>query len=78
MQMDTIQSYNFLLCVQDNFNKQICDTLFGDLSNHIYYKWLDSEYNILNFLSKLDDNNKDTLLKWGESFYKDTLTYNNQ
>jgi hypothetical protein len=62
-------SYNILLYIQNSFNLHISDKLFGDLSQHIFNKWLNSDNNILNFITKLDNNNKQLLLKWGKYNY---------
>lgn len=55
---------NLLLSLQCNFNKDLCDKIFEDLSGHLFPKWLNSDGNILNFMSRLDQHNKTLLLKW--------------
>ena len=53
-----------------NFSKQISDGIFQELSDHLYSKWIDSDFNLLDFMNKLDANNKYVLLKWGEQNFK--------
>lgn len=55
---------NLLLSLQCNFNKDLCDTIFEELSDHLFPKWVNSDGNILNFLTMLDISNKTRLLKW--------------
>ena len=55
-----------LIYIQNVFDKEICNKLFGDLSNHIYQKWIDSDFNLVNFLSKLDNQNKLHFMKWAK------------
>ena len=62
-----IQEYNIFMFMQTNFNKYICDQLFGELSDHIYDKWIYCDQNLLNFLSMLDRDNKIIVLEWGYS-----------
>ena len=57
------------LSLQLNFNKEISNRVFGDLSNHLFKKWLTCKGNILNFFSILDINNKKKLLNWAEKNY---------
>lgn len=60
-----IKTYNILLSLQCNFNKNICDQIFGLDSEHLYTKWISSNGNILGFISRLDDINKLKILTWG-------------
>jgi len=55
---------NLLLRLQCDFNKEICDKIFSDLSDHLFNKWLKTDGNILNFFSQLDINNQKKMLKW--------------
>jgi hypothetical protein len=64
--------YNILLSLQYNFNKRLCDKIFGINSDHIYPKWLSSDGNILCFLTRLDDNNRDNLLEYVSQSLSDT------
>lgn len=57
-------SYDILLSLQCNFNKQICDKIFTDYSNHLYEKWLNCDQNILKFISLLDSVNRNKILLW--------------
>ena len=54
--MSLTNSYNILLSLQCNFNKYICD--------HLYSKWVTSQGNILNFMTRLDDVNREKLLRY--------------
>ena len=58
---------NLLLRLQSDFNKEICDRIFNDLSDHLFDKWLKTDRNILNFFSQLDIKNRKKLLKWSLS-----------
>lgn len=55
---------NLLLRLQCDFNKEICDKIFSDLSDHLFNKWLKTDRNILNFFSQLDIKNQTAILKW--------------
>lgn len=61
-----IKSYKILSYIQCNFNKKISDTIFNVLSDHLYSKWIDCDFNLLHFMSRLDYQNKLILLRWGE------------
>jgi hypothetical protein len=58
---------NLLLRLQSDFNKEICNIVFDDLSDHLFDKWLKTDRNILNFFSQLDIKNRKKLLKWAWS-----------
>ena len=55
---------NLLSSLQCNFDKEMCDEIFNDLSDHLFDKWLKSNGNILNFFGQLDNQNKKRILKW--------------
>lgn len=55
---------NLLLRLQCDFNKELCDKIFNDLSDHLFEKWLQTNGNILNFFSHLDIKNQKEMLKW--------------
>jgi len=59
-----IISFNKFLYMQCHFSKDICDEIFGDMSDHIYQKWLDSNMNIVEFLSRLDSGKKRKMFLW--------------
>ena len=64
-QTDLLLFYtNLLLRLQCDFNKEMCDKIFNDLSDHLFDKWLKTDGNILNFFSQLDIKNQKTILKW--------------
>jgi hypothetical protein len=64
------ESFDMMLFIQNHFDKKLSDELFTDLSDHIFDKWLQSEYNILNFISRLDNVNKKIICEWVEKNYK--------
>ncbi len=61
--------FNVFLRLQNDFNKGISNKVFGDLSNHLFNKWLKCERNMLNFISILDNTNKNRLLEWAYNNY---------
>lgn len=61
--------FNVFLRLQNDFNKGISNKVFGDLSNHLFNKWLNCERNMLNFISILDNTNKNRLLEWAYNNY---------
>jgi len=65
-----INAYNIFIFLQCNFNKKMSDDIFGDLSEHLFEKWLNCNYNIINFLSMLDNGNKQLILNYGEDMMK--------
>lgn len=65
--MSLFESYNKFLFIQCRFSKDVCDNVFGDLSNHLYNKWDSSCPNVIDFLSCLDPTNKQKLFEWVET-----------
>lgn len=64
--MSTVyESYQILFTMQSNFHLGICEELFGGLAEHIYQKWIESNENMLNFLTRLDQKNINIMLLWG-------------
>lgn len=63
---DLIDNLNLFWYIQNIFCKEICDKIFENSSDHIYEKWVESNYNLLNFLSKLDVYNRLKILQWVE------------
>ena len=61
--------FNVFLRLQNEFNKGVSNKVFGDLSNHLFRKWLNCERNILNFISMLDNRNRNKLLEWAYNNY---------
>lgn len=62
---DLLTTYDMFLYIQNSFNKYICNQIYGDeLSDHLFEKWLQCDYNILKFISRLDNRNKELLLEW--------------
>jgi len=55
-----------MLFIQNWFNLEVAEEIYGQsLGNHLYQKWMNSENNVTNFLTQLDENNKQLLLDWG-------------
>ena len=67
--MNILEMYNVFMYLQVNFDKNMCDTIFDDLSDHLFDKWLRCNYNILNFISMLDNGNRIKLIDWGIKNY---------
>lgn len=63
--MNYLEMYQLFMYLQFNFNKDMCDKVFGDLSDHLFQKWLRCDNNMLNYMSTLDDGNKIKLIDWG-------------
>jgi len=61
--------FTVFLKLQNDFNKEISNRVFGDLSTHLFHKWLNCDRNILNFISMLDNSNKNKLLHWAYKYY---------
>lgn len=53
-----------LVHLQSKFDQNICDQIFGSNSNHLYKKWIETNTNIISFLTRLDETNKLKLLHW--------------
>ncbi len=65
------EHYNLFLTMQNRFNYEICEQLFGKLADHLYTKWSYSDRNMLFFITRLDEDNKDKILKWGLTLLDD-------
>ena len=59
-----------LLFMENNFNKESCDYIYGNLSDHLFEKWSKSNNNILTFYTRLDKPNQNKLLTWGYNKYE--------
>jgi hypothetical protein len=68
--MSLLEDYNILLYIQNNFDKNISERIFNNLSDHLYKKWISCDQNILHFISVLDSENKNKILFWGKNTYK--------
>lgn len=62
--MNEYNTIDLLISIQANFNKRICDIIFKDMSDHIFKKWVSSDYNLLSFLTRLDSENKYKLIHY--------------
>ena len=65
--MNVIENhYNIFFSLQTRFNKKICDEIFGEgeLSDHLLEKWVRCDYNFLEFIARLDKDNKKTVFNW--------------
>ena len=65
MNLETI--FQYFLKLQNNFNKTMSDQIFGSLSDHLYAKWMKCDNNILNFLSRLDQVNRQKLFNFAKT-----------
>jgi hypothetical protein len=64
MNLDIKKYYNLFNYIQNNLYLDIITNIWGNDSNHFYKKWLNSDNNIILFLSKLDDNNQNKLIDY--------------
>ena len=72
MSLQTLrENHNLFLTMQNRFNYEICEQLFDKLASHLYNKWTYSDRNMLFFLTRLDEENKDKILKWGLTLLND-------
>ena len=56
--------------MQCHFSKKVCEEIFADLSEHIYIKWEEADFNIITFLTFLDSRNKQKMFTWAENEMK--------
>ena len=52
--------------MQVNFSPEICQKIFGSDYMHYWKKWTSTDGNIIEFINRLDQNNKTKIIKWGE------------
>lgn len=64
MNVNLISVADVFIYLQSKFNKTICEEIFEEDSDHLFQKWTSCDYNIINFLSRLDEVNKQKLLMW--------------
>jgi hypothetical protein len=57
-------AFDKFLKLQVNFNKDMCIDIFKNDAEHLFQKWLYCNYNIIEFINRLDDNNKHIILSW--------------
>lgn len=62
--MSLEKSYDMFMSLQCNFNLLLCKEIFGNLSEHIFEKWIICDGNIINFLSHLDNENRNKIYIW--------------
>ena len=62
--MNLLTYTELLMNLQYNFNKSICDKIYKVNSNHLYEKWLTCNGNLLNFINRLDSNNRLLLIDY--------------
>ena len=53
-----------LMDLQYKFNKSVCDEIYTLNSSHIYEKWMSCNGNLLDFINRLDNNNRLLLVKY--------------
>ena len=58
--------YSKFLTTQVNMNQSMMDDIYGegDLSNHLFEKWMYCDRNIIEFINRLDIGNKTIFLSW--------------
>ena len=56
-----------LTSMQCNFSLARAEEIFGRDSAHFWNKWLTSDSNLLNFLTRLDLINRERMYIWGKS-----------
>ena len=57
--------YEVLKYLQANIWDNVIREIFPDDTEHYIEKWRNSEYNIINFLNSLDQNNLEKVLTYG-------------
>ena len=57
-------SFKKFLYLQVNFNQELCDDIFGNISKHLFSKWLYYDNNLIIFINSLDRDNKKILFEW--------------
>jgi hypothetical protein len=62
--MDIHTSVSMITYLQYNFDKNMCNIIFENDSCHFFEKWEKSNNNIIDFLSRLDKQNKHKILDW--------------
>jgi hypothetical protein len=62
--MDTNIGFETFLKLQNSFNLNICKEIFGENYLHFWDKWKSSQNNIIYFLNRLDDFNKQKLFDY--------------
>jgi len=60
-----LHNTDILIYLQCNFNLSVCMEIYGEESNHLFEKWLTCDGNLLNYITRLDKNNRYKLLNWG-------------
>ena len=58
--------YNIFFSLQIRYNKKMSDEIFGEgeISDHLFEKWKHCDYNIIDFISRLDSGNKQKIFNW--------------
>lgn len=67
--MNTKDAYNLFNMMQYNFDYTSCTIVFREDAKHYWDKWIASNFNIINFINRLDDSNKKLLFQWGEKYF---------
>lgn len=57
-------AFDKFIKLQVNFNKDMCIDIFNNDAEHLFQKWLYCNYNIIEFINRLDENNKHIILSW--------------
>jgi hypothetical protein len=58
-------SFSIYLKMQCQFSYEICQRIWPDCSDHYWKKWITANNNIINFIDRLDEQNKLLMFEWG-------------
>ena len=61
--------YYLFFFIQNNLNTEVFEKLFENDYKHYEYKWISTNYNLLNFMDLLDTKNQNKLVEWGLKNY---------
>jgi hypothetical protein len=61
---DLLDFYSIILWLNTNLNDTMIENIFTHDSQHMYIKWVDSNYNLMTYLSSLDHVNLEKILTY--------------
>lgn len=64
-----INNYNLFFFIQNNLTTEVLQKIFTKDYKHYELKWISTNYNLLNFMNLLDENNQNRLIEWGKKNY---------